>query len=76
MFLIEMVTEPGHGASQNVGYPRVKGASAPRKRIGELVRAWRPRYLIGYAREKTKILNGFVALTGYYLEGCHPAGKE
>ncbi len=37
-----------------------------RTSIRELVESWRPRYLKASRRQKTKILDEFVALTGYH----------
>jgi len=38
--------------------------------IAELVESWRPRYLKASYREKTLILNEFVALTGYHQKSA------
>ncbi len=37
-----------------------------RTSIRELVESWRPRYLKASRKQKTKILDEFVALTGYH----------
>lgn len=38
--------------------------------IAELVESWRPRYLKASRKEKTLILNEFVALTGYHRKSA------
>jgi len=38
--------------------------------IAELVESWRPRYLRASRKEKTLILNEFVALTGYHRKSA------
>jgi hypothetical protein len=53
----------------NVGYPR-KEESMSRQSLEELVRAWRPRYLRANRKEKTRILDEFVALTDYHRKSA------
>jgi len=50
----------------NTGYLNVKGVSVTRNSVEELVQAWRPRYLKAKRKEKAKILDEFVALSGYH----------
>ena len=41
-----------------------------RKSIEELVKAWGPRYRMASRKEKTRILDEFVAVTGYHRKSA------
>jgi hypothetical protein len=54
----------------NVGYPKGEEEKVTHKSIKELIRAWGPRYRMASRKEKTKILDEFVALTGYHRKSA------
>jgi len=60
-----------------LGYPTLKEGAIPkgqaqvtRQSLEELIRTWRPRYLQATRKEKTLILDEFVALTGYHRKAA------
>ena len=42
----------------------------PQASIAELGESWRPRYLRASRKEKSRILNEFVAITGYHRKSA------
>lgn len=52
----------------NLGYP--KETTMTRVSLEELVDALRPRYLQASQQEKTRILDEFVAITGYHRKAA------
>lgn len=50
--------------------PKQKGGADDRDELRELVERWRPRYLWTSRKEKGRILNEFVALTGYHRKSA------
>ena len=54
----------------NIGYPKVKEAWVTRNSVEELIKAWRPRYRKASRKEKGRILDEFVALTGYHRKSA------
>ena len=45
----------------------------PRTSIRELVEGWRPRYIGASRKEKSRILDEFMALTGYFGAAAAPS---
>ena len=54
----------------NLGYPTVREEKLTRKSIEELISAWRARYHNANRKENTKILDEFVALTGFHRKAA------
>ena len=66
---LKMLSKAGE-IPHNIGYQRRKEEKVTRKSIEELITAWRARYHKAKHKEKTKILDEFVALIGYHRKAA------
>jgi len=60
----------GSSIPHNASYQSSKEEPMTRTSIRELVEGWQPRYLKASRKEKSRILDEFVALTGYHRKSA------